>query len=79
MDTDRTNKDIQPVWQGPRSWDYGREVIVDDAKGKPSDKTARKKYRWDYELRAVTNDAKSKSLDRCVSHGVSGVLVEQVC
>ena len=45
----------------PRNWDYGREVIVDDANSKPSDKTAKTKHGWDYEPPAVTDDAKSKS------------------
>ena len=58
---DRTNKDIQPAWQRPKSWDYGREVIVDDAKSKPSYKTTTTKHGWDYELRVVTDDVKNKS------------------
>ena len=35
--------------------------MVDDAKSKPSVKTARKKHGWDYKLQAVADDAKSKS------------------
>ena len=43
---DRTNKNIQPAEARPRSWDYGQKVIVDDAKNKPSGKTARTKHGW---------------------------------
>ena len=32
---DRTNKDIQPAKARPSSWDYGRDILANDAKSKP--------------------------------------------
>ena len=57
---DRIDKDIQPTRAKPWDWDYRQGGIVDNAKIKLSDETAKIKHSWDYEPRAVTDDAMSK-------------------